>query len=131
MAEKNQIKPATGKLGILTPGMGAVSSTFIAGVHAIRAGLRLPIGSFTQMGHIRLGKRAEERQPLVKNFVPLTELNDIEFGGWDIFTDTTGKDNRIESVEHSGIRTDIFFNTITENVNSKFCPLVAVTCKFT
>ncbi len=88
MADKIQIAPASGKLGILTPGMGAVSSTFIAGVHAIRAGLRLPIGSFTQMGHIRLGKRAEERQPLVKNFVPLTELNDIEFGGWDIFTDS-------------------------------------------
>ncbi len=88
MADKIQIKPATGKLGILTPGMGAVSSTFIAGVHAIRAGLRLPIGSFTQMGHIRLGKRAEERQPLVKNFVPLTELQDIEFGGWDIFPDS-------------------------------------------
>jgi len=88
MADKIQIKPATGKLGILTPGMGAVSSTFIAGVHAIRAGLRLPIGSFTQMGHIRLGKRTEDRQPLVKNFLPLTELNDLEFGGWDIFTDS-------------------------------------------
>ncbi|MCB1182007.1 inositol-3-phosphate synthase [bacterium] len=88
MADKKQIQPATGKLGILTPGMGAVSSTFIAGVHAIRKGLRLPIGSFTQMGHIRLGKRTEDRQPLVKNFVPLTDLNDIEFGGWDIFTDS-------------------------------------------
>ncbi len=88
MADKNQIKPATGKLGILTPGMGAVSSTFIAGVHAIRAGLRLPIGSFTQMGHIRLGKRSDDRQPLVKNFLPLTELNDIQFGGWDIFEDS-------------------------------------------
>jgi myo-inositol-1-phosphate synthase len=85
MADKLQIKPATGKLGILTPGMGAVSSTFMAGVYAIRAGLHLPIGSFTQMGHIRLGKRTEDRQPLVKNFVPLTELKDIEFGGWDIF----------------------------------------------
>ena len=88
MPEKLQIKPATGKLGILTPGMGAVSSTFVAGVHAIRAGLRLPIGSFTQMGHIRLGKRTEDRQPLVKNFLPLTELNDIVFGGWDIFEDS-------------------------------------------
>ena len=88
MAEKMQIKPATGKLGILTPGMGAVSSTFIAGVHAVRKGLRLPIGSFTQMGHIRLGKRTDDRQPLVKNFLPLTELNDIEFGGWDIFEDS-------------------------------------------
>jgi len=88
MSEKLQIKPATGKLGILTPGMGAVSSTFIAGVCAIRKGLRLPIGSFTQMGHIRLGKRTEDRQPLVKNFVPLTDLSDIAFGGWDIFEDS-------------------------------------------
>nr|MEE4267148.1 inositol-3-phosphate synthase [Candidatus Krumholzibacteria bacterium] len=88
MSDKLQIKPATGKLGILTPGMGAVSSTFIAGVHAVRAGLRLPIGSFTQMSHIRLGKRTEDRQPLVKNFVPLTDLNDIVFGGWDIFEDS-------------------------------------------
>ncbi len=85
MAEQRQIQPATGKLGVLTPGMGAVSSTFMAGVLAIRAGLRLPIGSTTQMGHIRLGKRTEDRQPLVKNFVPLADLENLEFGGWDIF----------------------------------------------
>ena len=88
MADKLDIKPATGKLGILTPGMGAVSSTFMAGVIAIRKGLRQPIGSFTQMGHIRLGKRTEDRQPLVRNFVPLAELGDIVFGGWDIFPDS-------------------------------------------
>ncbi len=88
MAEKLDIKPATGKLGILTPGMGAVSSTFMAGVIAIRKGLRQPIGSFTQMGHIRLGKRTEDRQPLVRNFVPLAELDDLVFGGWDIFPDS-------------------------------------------
>ena len=88
MAEKLDIKPARGKLGILTPGMGAVSSTFIAGVEAIRQGLRLPIGSFTQMGHIRLGKRTDDRQPLVRNFVPLADLNDLVFGGWDIFPDS-------------------------------------------
>ncbi len=88
MAESLTIKPASGKLGILTPGMGAVSSTFMAGVIAIRKGIRLPIGSVTQMGHIRLGKRTENRQPLVRNFVPLTELDDIVFGGWDIFTDS-------------------------------------------
>ncbi|MBC8423293.1 inositol-3-phosphate synthase [bacterium] len=82
------VKPAEGKLGILTPGMGAVSSTFMAGVIAIRKGLRLPIGSLTQMGHIRLGKRTENRQPLIRNFVPLTGLDDIEFGGWDIFEDS-------------------------------------------
>ncbi|MBK8166244.1 MAG: inositol-3-phosphate synthase [bacterium] len=85
MAEQRKIQPATGKLGVLTPGMGAVSSTFMAGVHAIRAGLRKPIGSTTQMGHIRLGKRTEDRQPLVKDFLPLTTLENIEFGGWDIF----------------------------------------------
>ena len=85
MSDKLQIKPAQGKLGILTPGMGAVSTTFMAGVIAIRRGLRLPIGSFTQMAHIRLGKRTEDRQPLVRNFVPLAELDEIAFGGWDIF----------------------------------------------
>ena len=87
MAEKLDIKPAAGKLGILTPGMGAVSSTFMAGIEAIRKGLSLPIGSVTQMGHIRLGKRTDGRQPLVKNFVPLAGLDDLVFGGWDIFED--------------------------------------------
>ena len=77
MAEKLDIKPADGKLGILTPGMGAVSSTFMAGIMAIRKGLSLPIGSLTQMGHIRLGKRTDGRQPLVKNFVPLADLDDL------------------------------------------------------
>lgn len=88
MAEGLTIKPATGKLGILTPGMGAVSSTFMAGVLAIRKGISLPIGSQTQMGHIRLGKRTDNRQPLIRNFVPLTDLDDIVFGGWDIFEDS-------------------------------------------
>ena len=88
MAEGLTIKPAAGKLGILTPGMGAVSSTFMSGVLAIRKGIRLPIGSLTQMGHIRLGKRTDNRQPLVRNFVPLTDLDDIVFGGWDIFEDS-------------------------------------------
>ncbi len=88
MGEKRDIRPATGKLGILTPGMGAVSSTFVAGVEAMRQGLRLPIGSFTQMGHIRLGKRTDGRQPLVRNFLPLADLQDLVFGGWDIFPDS-------------------------------------------
>jgi myo-inositol-1-phosphate synthase len=83
-----KIKPADGKLGILTPGMGAVSSTFMAGVFAVRRGIRLPIGSVTQMGHIRLGKRTDNRQPMVKDFVPLASLDDIVFGGWDIFEDS-------------------------------------------
>ncbi len=88
MAEGLTIKPAAGKLGILTPGMGAVSSTFMAGVLAIRKGIRPAVGSLTQMGHIRLGKRTDNRQPLIRNFVPLTDLDDIVFGGWDIFTDS-------------------------------------------
>src|SRR3954463_14098161 len=79
------IAPARGKLGVLLVGLGAVATTTIAGVFAIRKGLALPIGSLTQMGTIRLGKRTEGRSPKIKEFVPLAELNDIVFGGWDIF----------------------------------------------
>tara|TARA_B110000014_G_C20124890_1_gene598373 strand:- start:2826 stop:4142 length:1317 start_codon:yes stop_codon:yes gene_type:complete len=77
------IEPASGKLGILTPGIGAVSSTFIAGVIAARKGLAAPIGSVSQMAHIRLGAKEEDRNPLIKEFVPLAELDDLVFGGWD------------------------------------------------
>lgn len=82
-----QIESPNGKLGILLPGMGAVATTLIAGVLAAREGLGLPVGSLTQMGTIRLGKRTENRHPLIKDFVPLTDLNDIVFGGWDLFED--------------------------------------------
>ena len=75
MEKKYVIKPAKGKLGVLTPGMGAVSTTFIAGVIASRKGIALPIGSLTQMGNIRLGKRTEDRNPKIKDFVPLAGLN--------------------------------------------------------
>jgi myo-inositol-1-phosphate synthase len=81
------IRPATGKLGILTPGMGAVATTFMAGVEAIRRGISKPIGSLTQMGTIRLGKRTEGRSPMIKEFVPLAKLDDVVFGGWDLFPD--------------------------------------------
>ena len=81
------IKPARGKLGILTPGMGAVATTFMAGVEAIRRGIAKPIGSLTQMGTIRLGKRTDNRSPLIQEFVPLAKLEDIVFGGWDLFPD--------------------------------------------
>ena len=81
------IQPAEGKLGILLPGMGAVATTFVAGVEAIRTGLSKPIGSLTQMGTVRLGKRTDNRSPLIKDFVPLAGLDDIVFGGWDIYTD--------------------------------------------
>ena len=77
------IAPATGRLGVLTPGLGAVASTFIAGVIAARNGLAVPIGSLTQMAHIRLGQRDEDRNPLIRDFVPLAGLDDLVFGGWD------------------------------------------------
>jgi len=76
-----------GKLGVLMPGMGAVSTTFIAGVIAVRKGLAKPFGSLTQMQHIRLGRRDEHRNPLIKELVPLAELDQLCFGGWDIFED--------------------------------------------
>jgi myo-inositol-1-phosphate synthase len=81
------IAPANGKLGVLLVGLGAVSTTFIAGVLAVRKKLALPIGSLTQMGTVRLGKRTEGRSPLIKDFVPLAGLDDVVFGGWDIFED--------------------------------------------
>jgi myo-inositol-1-phosphate synthase len=77
-----------GKLGVLTPGMGAVSTTLMAGVELIRRGESVPVGSLTQMGTVRLGKRTEGRVPLIKNFAPLAKLNDLVFGGWDVFPDT-------------------------------------------
>jgi myo-inositol-1-phosphate synthase len=85
--KKIKIEPAKGKLGILTPGMGAVATTFMAGVIAARKGIALPIGSLTQMGNIRLGKRTENRNPKIKDFVPLVGLNNIAFGGWDVYSD--------------------------------------------
>ncbi len=81
------VKPASGKLGILMPGMGAVATTFIAGVQAIRRGLGKPIGSLTQLGHIRIGKRTDNTSPSIKDYVSLAKLDDIVFGAWDIFPD--------------------------------------------
>jgi myo-inositol-1-phosphate synthase len=81
------IAPAEGKVGILLVGLGAVSTTTIAGIMAIRKGIAKPIGALTQMGTIRLGKRTEGRSPLVRDFVPLASLDDLVFGGWDIFDD--------------------------------------------
>ena len=89
MEKPAKIAPPKGKLGILTPGMGAVSTTFMAGVELVRKGKSQPIGSLTQLGTIRLGKRTDGRSPLIKKFVPLGELDDIVFGGWDIFQATT------------------------------------------
>ena len=93
-----QIAPARGKLGVLTVGLGAVASTFIAGVENIRRGKAAPIGSLTQMGTIRLGKRTEARAPLIKDFVPLANLDDMVFGAWDPVPD-----DGYESCLHCGV----------------------------
>src|SRR6266511_6185378 len=82
-----EIAPARGKLGVLLVGLGAVSTTTIAGVLAIRKGFAKPIGSLTQMGTVRLGKRTEGRSPKISDVVPLAPLDDLVFGGWDIFED--------------------------------------------
>jgi myo-inositol-1-phosphate synthase len=88
-SEQNvKIAPADGKLGVLIPGIGAVSTTFIAGVEAIKRGMAAPVGSLTQLATIRLGKRTDNRSPMIKDFVPLAGLNDLVFGGWDIYEDT-------------------------------------------
>jgi len=83
----SRIRPAKGKLGVLLPGMGAVTSTFIAGVELVKKGLGTPVGSVTQMQAIRLGKRYENRSPLIKDFVPLASLDQLVFGGWDFLPD--------------------------------------------
>ena len=98
MKNSSKIEAATGKLGILLVGMGAVTTTTIAGVFAVRRGLAAPIGSLTQMGTVRLGKRTEGRSPLIKDFVPLASLNDVVFGGWDIF-----EDNSYEAAKTAGV----------------------------
>jgi len=84
---KQEVKAAEGKLGILMPGLGAVATTMIAGVAAIKKGISKPIGSLTQMGTIRLGKRTENKLPKIKDFVPLAGLEDLVFGGWDVYED--------------------------------------------
>jgi myo-inositol-1-phosphate synthase len=88
MEKPAKIAPAKGKLGVLLPGMGAVSTTFMAGVELVRKGKAHPVGSLTQLGTIRLGKRTDNNSPRIKDFVPLAGLKDLVFGGWDIFKDT-------------------------------------------
>ena len=93
-----KVTPAKGKLGVMVVGLGAVATTMIAGVEAVRRGLAKPIGSLTQMGTIRLGKRTDNHSPLIKDFIPLADLNDVVFTGWDIF-----KDNVYESAAHAKV----------------------------
>src|SRR5687768_4043289 len=92
------VKPAAGKLGVLTVGLGAVATTFIAGVESVRRGHTKPIGSLTQMATIRLGKRTENRSPLIRDFAPLAKLDDLVFGAWDPFPD-----NALQAARHAGV----------------------------
>ncbi|HVF43613.1 MAG TPA: inositol-3-phosphate synthase [Pyrinomonadaceae bacterium] len=98
VAKGTEIPPAKGRLGVLLVGLGAVSTTFIAGVEAIKRGLAQPVGSLTQMGAIRLGKRTDDRNPLIKDFLPLAGLDDLVFGAWDIFTDSA-----YDAAMHAGV----------------------------
>ena len=113
--KQKEIKPASGKLGVLIPGLGAVSSTFITGVYAVNKGLGKPIGSMTQMGTIRLGKRTEKRRPLVKDVVPLASMQDLEFGAWDIFSENCYE------VAHNA---EVIFKDLLNNVREETSSIV-------
>jgi len=117
---KEQIREAEGKLGVLIPGLGAVATTLIAGVEAIRKGLAQPIGSLTQLGNIRLGKRTENRYPKIKDFVPLADLKDIVFGGWDIY-----KDNVYEAAMNAKVVEASMLSSIKSELE-KIIPMKAV-----
>ncbi len=120
MTNALNIAPASGKLGVLLVGLGAVSTTTVAGVMAIRRGLAKPIGSLTQMGTIRLGKRTEGRSPSIKEFVPLAELDDIVFGGWDIF-----EDNCYEAASTAGVLESSLLEQLKDEL-SAVTPMPAV-----
>ncbi|MGQ9916589.1 MAG: inositol-3-phosphate synthase [Bryobacteraceae bacterium] len=109
-----KIRPAEGKLGVLIPGIGAVSTTFMAGVEAIKRGLGEPVGSLTQLATIRLGKRTENRAPLIRDFVPLAKLDDLVYGGWDIFED---------SAYEAAVKAQVLERTLLDQVRE---PLSAV-----
>jgi myo-inositol-1-phosphate synthase len=115
MKPTQTIRPASGKLGILMPGMGAVATTFIAGVEAVRAGIGKPIGSLTQMGTIRLGKRTDNRSPQINEFIPLASLDQVEFAGWDPIPD-----NAYQAALKAGVLEKELLNQIRE-------PLEAIT----
>ena len=114
MAEKGvDIAPAQGKLGVLLVGLGAVSTTFVAGVEAIKRGLAEPVGSLTQMGTVRLGKRTDNNIPRIKDFVPLASLDDIVFGAWDIFPD-----NAFDAATKAGVLEKDLLNQVSEQLAS-------------
>ncbi|MCF7918573.1 MAG: inositol-3-phosphate synthase [Candidatus Cloacimonetes bacterium] len=113
MLRGKDIKPASGKLGVLIVGLGAVSTTFIAGVEAIKKGIAEPIGSLTQMATIRLGKRTENRTPLINDFVPLSQLKDLEFFTWDIF-----EDNAYQAALKCGVLDKILIDNLKDELSA-------------
>ncbi|MDH3726876.1 MAG: inositol-3-phosphate synthase [Myxococcales bacterium] len=108
-----KLKPATGKLGVLLPGLGAVGTTFVAGALLARKGLAQPIGSLTQMGTIRLGKRTDARTPLIHDFVPIANMNDLVFGGWDLF-----RDNAYEAAVNAEVLTTEHLNAVKDELSA-------------
>lgn len=120
MTNRTEIAPADGKLGILLVGLGAVSTTLVAGVESIRRGLSQPVGSLTQMGTIRLGKRTDNRSPLIKDFVPLASLDDVVFGAWDIFSE-----NAFDAAMNAGVLDKDLLNQVSEPLSS-LKPMAAV-----
>ena len=115
-----QVEPATGKLGVLLPGMGAVATTFIAGCLAVRRGIAEPIGSLAQMGTIRLGKRTENRVPTIRDYVSIATLDELVFGGWDIFPE-----NSYEAAKRAGVLKSDLLEQLKEEM-SEIKPMAAV-----
>ncbi len=120
VSESREIREPAGRLGVLMPGMGAVATTFIAGVELIKKGLGEPVGSLTQLGTIRLGKRTEGRVPKIKEFVPLAGLEDLVFGGWDAFPD-----DAYEAATVAGVLEKEHLNAVRDELKS-IEPLPAV-----
>src|SRR6187551_3797197 len=120
MPEARDVAPATGTLGVLLPGLGAVASTFIAGVMTARRSGEAPIGSVSQMAHIRLGARGEGRNPLIRDFVPLASLDDLVFGGWDPISP-----NALEAARTAGVLEEGDLNTISSELEG-IVPMEAV-----
>jgi myo-inositol-1-phosphate synthase len=115
-----KIETPSGKLGVLIPGLGAVSTTFMAGVEAVKKKIAKPIGSLTQMGTIRLGKRTDKRVPSIREFVPLANIEDLVFGGWDIYND-----NCFESACNAGVLDKSLLESVRPEIE-KVRPMKAV-----
>jgi myo-inositol-1-phosphate synthase len=120
MTEAKEILPPRGKLGVLMPGMGAVATTLIAGVELVKKGLAEPVGSLTQLGSVRLGKRTENRVPKIKDFVPLAEMENLVFGGWDAFPD-----DAYEAAVAAGVLEKEHLNAVREELR-EVRPLSAI-----